>query len=70
MVRADPGAVPQGTRGQRSQARRKVPRTRLVILDAGDMPHDALAVGGPHVDAETEIVRVTAIASSPLSRGW
>jgi hypothetical protein len=27
----------------------------LVILDAGDMPHDALAVGGPHVDAEPEM---------------
>jgi len=43
-----------GTRGQRSQARRESAENELVILDAGDMPHDALAVGGPHVDAETE----------------
>jgi hypothetical protein len=28
---------------------------KLVVLDAGDMLHDALAVGGPHVDAEREI---------------
>jgi hypothetical protein len=34
------------------------------------MPHDALAVGGPHVDAETEMRSRYRHASSPLSRGW
>ena len=44
-----------GTRGQRSQARRESAENELVILDAGAMPHDALAVGGRHVDAEPEM---------------
>jgi hypothetical protein len=54
MVRA---AVPQGNghAGPALAGEAESAEDELVILDAGDMPHDALAVGGPHVDAETEM---------------
>ena len=43
-----------GVPGQRSQG--AVGREcDLVVLDAGDMLHKALAVGGPQVDAEGEV---------------
>ena len=51
------GALPQGDGSPRPAFTRRAEggERNLVVLDAGDVLHDAFAVRGPGIDAESEV---------------
>jgi hypothetical protein len=59
----DARALPQGDGGPAFAGEAERAEGELVVLDAGDMLDNALAIGSPHVDAEREMC-AAAIASA------